>query len=124
MLRKVWESSVGNPFIVEELLQGMVGGGQLVLGARGWREVESVRTEIPPTLVRRDQPARRPARAAGQGAAVRGGRARHPVPLSMVQKITGVDDHVLVSELQASVSGAAGLPPTNAARTGTPSSTR
>ncbi|HEV3357953.1 MAG TPA: AAA family ATPase [Pseudonocardiaceae bacterium] len=105
VLRKVWESSVGNPFIVEELLQGMVGGGQLVLGARGWREVESVRAEIPPTLVRvisqRVDRLGPQARELLCAAAVLGIRFR----LSMVQKIIGVDDHVLVSELQASVSG-------------------
>ncbi|HEY2700070.1 MAG TPA: AAA family ATPase [Pseudonocardiaceae bacterium] len=102
---KVWESSVGNPFVVEELLQGMVGGGQLVRGATGWREVEAVRTEIPSTLVRvisqRVDRLGPLARDLLSAAAVLGIRFR----LSMVQKIIGVDDHVLVSELQASVSG-------------------
>ena len=105
VLEKVWDSSIGNPFVVEELLQGMVAGGQLVRGGRGWREVEAVRAEIPATLVRvisqrvdRLGPLARELLCA---AAVLGIRFR----LSMVQKIIGVDDHVLVSELQASVSG-------------------
>ncbi|HJP75784.1 MAG TPA: AAA family ATPase [Pseudonocardiaceae bacterium] len=105
VLEKVWDSSVGNPFVVEELLQGMVGGGQLVRGTRGWREVQSVRTEIPPTLVRvisqRVDRLGPLARELLSAAAVLGIRFR----LSMVQKIIHVDDHVLVSELQASVSG-------------------
>jgi DNA-binding CsgD family transcriptional regulator len=104
VLTKLWESSAGNPFVVEELLQGMVAGGQLVLGAQGWREVEAVRTEIPATLVRvisqRVDRLGPQARELLCAAAVLGVR----FPLSMVQKIIGVDDHSLVSQLQASVS--------------------
>ncbi len=103
VLRRLWDDSVGNPFVLEELLQGMVAGGQLVLGAQGWREVDTVRAEIPATLVRAiGQRAERLGPQARQllcAAAVLGIRFR----LSMVQKIFALDDHELLSQLQASV---------------------
>lgn len=105
VLTNVWHSSVGNPLVAVELLRGLVGGGQLVLGARGWREDETASTEIPPTLIRviSQRVDRLGPRAAELlcAAAVLGIRFR----LSMVQQMIGVDDYVLVGESQASVSG-------------------
>lgn len=36
-LERLWTDSVGSPFLVEELLQSMVGAGALVRGPDGWR---------------------------------------------------------------------------------------
>jgi len=103
VLRRLWDNSVGNPFIVEELLHGMVADGRLVLGSGGWREVETVHAEIPATLVREiSQRAERLGPQAWEllcAGAVLGIRFR----LSVVQKITGLDDHALLRHLHAGI---------------------
>jgi DNA-binding CsgD family transcriptional regulator len=100
---RLWQSSAGNPFVVEELLHSMVSTGLLVPGMDGWRVVGEVHTEVPATLVR--SIALRADRLGPQGrlllsaAAVLG----HRFPLSVVQKVTGLDDRDLLSYLHAGV---------------------
>lgn len=102
-IERLWHSSAGNPFVVEELLHSMVSTGLLVPGMDGWRVVGEVHTEVPATLVR--SIALRADRLGPQGrlllsaAAVLG----HRFPLSVVQKVTGLDDRDLLSYLHAGV---------------------
>lgn len=102
-LDRLWENSAGNPFVVQELLHGMVSSGMLTLGVDGWRLVGEIHTEVPATLVR--SIALRADRLGPQGrlllsaAAVLG----HRFPLSVVQKVTGLDDRNLLSHLHAGV---------------------
>jgi DNA-binding CsgD family transcriptional regulator len=97
------EDSSGNPFVVEELLRGMINDGLLVADAQGWRLVDGTRTEVPRNLVL--SIARRADRLGRQGrrllsvAAVLGRR----FPLSVVQAVIGVDDGDLLSHLRAGV---------------------
>ena len=101
--RRLWQDSAGNPFMVEELLAGMVDNGLLVGGSDGWREVDELRTEVPATLVR--SIANRIDRLGPRGrmllsvAAVLG----HRFPLSVVQQVAGMDDRTLLSHLHAGV---------------------
>lgn len=100
---RLWQDSAGNPFMIEELLAGMVEGGMLVRGADGWREVDDLRTEVPATLVR--SIAHRIDRLGPRGrmllsvAAVLG----HRFPLSVVQRVAGMDDRTLLGHLHAGV---------------------
>ncbi|TDV56276.1 ATP-binding protein [Actinophytocola oryzae] len=102
-LARLWESSAGNPFVLEELLHSMVSTGLLRRGTDGWQLVGGSRTEVPATLVR--SIARRTDRLGLQGrmllsvAAVLGPR----FPLPVVQRVTGMDDRTLVSHLHAGV---------------------
>lgn len=103
VVHRLWETSAGIPFVVEELLHSMVNGGHLVLGPDGWREVDMGRVEIPATLVRAIS--QRADRLGQQGqdvmsaAAVLGTR----FPLAVVQRMTGLDDHALLAELHAGI---------------------
>jgi predicted ATPase len=100
---RLWENSAGNPFAVEELLHSMIGAGQLRRDADGWRSVRDVRAEVPTTLAR--SIVARTDRLGPQGrsllsvAAVLGSR----FPLSIVQRVAGVDDHTLLTNLRAGV---------------------
>lgn len=102
-LDRLWENSAGNPFVAQELLHSMVSTGMLTLGVDGWRLVGEIHTEVPATLVR--SIALRADRLGPQGrlllsaAAVLG----HRFPLSVVQKVTGLDDRNLLSHLHAGV---------------------
>ncbi|MEV4318159.1 AAA family ATPase [Actinocrispum sp. NPDC049592] len=93
--------SAGNPFLVEELLHGLVSNGLLAQGPAGWQVIGQIRTDVPGTLVR--SISRRTDRLSPQGrmllsaAAVLG----HRFPLSVVQKVTGMDDRSLLSHLHA-----------------------
>jgi DNA-binding CsgD family transcriptional regulator/tetratricopeptide (TPR) repeat protein len=100
---RLWADSAGNPFVVEELLHGMVSSGLLVPGADGWRVLGELRIEVPTALVR--SIAHRTDRLGPQGrellsvAAVLG----HRFPLSVVQRVTGMDHRGLLSHLHAGV---------------------
>jgi hypothetical protein len=99
----LWNTSAGNPLMVEEMLHGMVNNGQLAPGARGWRTIGEVRPEVPATLIR--SIGQRSDRLGSDGrrvlsvAAVLG----HRFPLSVVQRVTGMTDHNLLSHLRAGV---------------------
>ncbi|TWP46715.1 AAA family ATPase [Lentzea tibetensis] len=100
---RLWHDSAGNPFVVEELLHGMVSGGLLVPGAGGWHVLGQLRVEVPESLVR--SIAHRTDRLGPEGrellsvAAVLG----HRFSLSVVQRVTGADDRSLLSHLHAGV---------------------
>lgn len=99
----LWKTSAGNPLMVEETLHSMVNNGQLAADARGWRVVGEIRPEVPATLVR--SIGQRTDRLGSDGrrllsvAAVLG----HRFPLSVVQRVTGMADHDLLSHLRAGV---------------------
>src|SRR6266567_5906961 len=101
--RQLWENSAGNPFAVEELLHSMVSARLLRKGVDGWHAVGDVRAEVPATLAR--SIVARAERLGPQGrsllsvAAVLGRR----FPLSIVQRVAGVDDHTLLTNMRAGV---------------------
>ncbi|HEY0807944.1 MAG TPA: AAA family ATPase, partial [Pseudonocardiaceae bacterium] len=101
--RQLWENSAGNPFAVEELLHSMVSGRLLRQDGDGWRSVGDVRAEVPATLAR--SIVARADRLGPRGrsllsvAAVLGRR----FPLSIVQRVAGVDDHTLLTNMRAGV---------------------
>ncbi len=101
--RQLWENSAGNPFAVEELLHSMVSGRHLRKDADGWRSVRDVRAEVPATLARsiisRTDRLGPDGRAVLSVAAVLGRR----FPLSIVQRVAGVDDHTLLTNVRAGV---------------------
>ena len=102
-VERLWTNSAGNPFIVEELLYSMISGGLLAKSRDGWRVVGDGRPDVPVTLVRsfasRVDRLGPQARALLASAAVLGNR----FPLSVVQRITGLDDRTLLSQLRAGV---------------------
>lgn len=99
----LWDSSAGVPFVVEELLHGMLSSGLLASGADGWRTVGDMRPAVPVTLAR--SIAARVDRLGPQGravlsiAAVLGRR----FPISVVQAVCGLDDRSLLSHVHAGV---------------------
>lgn len=103
VLARLWEDSAGSPYLVEELLQSMIGSGALVQGPGGWRAVGDLRRDVSSTLARGIL--RRIDRLGEQGrtllsaAAVLGRR----FPLSVLQHVTGVDDRTLLGHLHAGV---------------------
>ncbi|MFD0318151.1 ATP-binding protein [Streptomyces flavalbus] len=103
VLERLWEDSAGSPYLVEELLQSMIGSGTLVQGPDGWRAVGDLRRDVSSTLARGI--VRRVDRLGAQGlsllsaAAVLGRR----FPLSVLQRMTGVDDRTLLGHLHAGV---------------------
>ncbi|WP_016699815.1 helix-turn-helix transcriptional regulator [Actinoalloteichus spitiensis] len=100
---RLWEDSAGNPLVVEELLRGMVSAGRLVPGAGGWQLVRALRTEVPDTLVR--SITQRADRLGPKGEALLSAAAvlGRRFPLSIVQRVTGMDDHTLLGHLQSAV---------------------
>lgn len=100
---QLWADSGGSPYMVEELLHGLVTNGQLVPSADGWRVTGRIRTEVPASLVRTI--ADRTDRLGPQGrrmlsvAAVLG----HRFPLSVVHKVTGMSYDELLRHLHAGV---------------------
>ncbi|MFG2297614.1 AAA family ATPase [Streptomyces sp. NPDC048603] len=102
-LDRLWDDSAGSPFLVEELLQSMISGGALVQGDVGWRVVGDLRSDVSTALARGIL--RRIDRLGPQGltllsaAAVIGRR----FPLTVLQRMTGVDDRALLSHLHAGV---------------------
>ncbi|QFZ22188.1 helix-turn-helix transcriptional regulator [Saccharothrix syringae] len=103
VVARLWADSAGNPFVVEEILHGLVNGGQLVRGPDGWRVLGELRIDVPTALVRAI--AHRTDRLGPQGrellsaAAVLG----HRFPLSVLRLVTGLDDRGLLSHLHAGV---------------------
>lgn len=103
VLERVWEGSAGSPFLAEELLHTMVGGGALVRGEDGWRVVGELRSDVPVALARGIL--RRIERLGPSGlslfsaAAVLGRR----FPVTVLQRMTGLDDRGLLSHLHAGV---------------------
>jgi DNA-binding CsgD family transcriptional regulator len=103
LVAALWKTSGGNPLMVEEMLHSMVNNGQLAADPRGWRIVGEIRPEVPATLVR--SIGERSDRLGSDGrrllsvAAVLG----HRFPLSVVQRVTGMADHNLLSHLRAGV---------------------
>jgi DNA-binding CsgD family transcriptional regulator len=101
---RLFADSAGNPLMVEELLHSMVSSGELVNGRDGWHFAGRFRGGVPPTLVQ--VITQRAERLGPQGvqllsiAAVLGRR----FPLSVVQQVSGLDDHSLFSHLQSAVS--------------------
>ncbi|MBV2354028.1 AAA family ATPase [Streptomyces sp. J2-1] len=110
VLRRLWEDSAGSPYLVEELLQSMIGSGTLVQGLDGWRAVGDLRSDVSSTLARGIL--RRIDRLGGEGltllsaAAVLGRR----FPLTVLQRMTGVEDRALLSHLHAGVAARLVLP--------------
>jgi DNA-binding CsgD family transcriptional regulator len=110
VLRRLWEDSAGSPYLIEELLQSMIGAGTLVQGPDGWRAVGDLRSDVSSTLARGIL--RRIDRLGAQGltllsaAAVLGRR----FPLTVLQRMTGVDDRALLSHLHAGVAARLVIP--------------
>ncbi|WP_067226666.1 LuxR family transcriptional regulator [Streptomyces sp. NBRC 109706] len=102
-LDHVWNDSLGNPYLVEELLEGMIGNGSLVRAAEGWRTVGTPRHDVSSAVLWRT--VRRVDRLGPEGlrlmsaAAVLGRR----FSLSVLQRMTGVSDRALLSHLHAGV---------------------
>ncbi|WP_410590403.1 AAA family ATPase [Amycolatopsis sp. lyj-23] len=100
---RLFADSAGNPLVVEELLHSMVAAGELVNGAAGWRFTGHGRGAVPATLV--TIITRRADRLGERGkqllaiAAVLGRR----FPLSVVQRVSELDDHSLFGHLQSAV---------------------
>jgi DNA-binding CsgD family transcriptional regulator len=103
VLAELWHSSEGLPFVVEEVLHGLVSGGALARRGDGWAVTGPVRPTVPASLVR--QLAARTEQLGGTGrlvlsaAAVLGRR----FAVSVLQRATGVDDRALLSTLRAGV---------------------
>ncbi|OKI26392.1 LuxR family transcriptional regulator [Saccharothrix sp. CB00851] len=103
VVQRLWADSAGNPFVVEEMVHGLVNGGLLVRGPGGWQVLGELRIDVPSALVR--LVAHRTDRLGPQGrevlsvAAVLG----HRFPLSVLRRVTGMDDRALLSHLHAGV---------------------
>ncbi|MFJ6836220.1 AAA family ATPase [Streptomyces sp. NPDC091209] len=110
VLRRLWEASAGSPYLVEELLQSMIGAGTLVQGPDGWRPVGDLRSDVSSTLARGIL--RRIDLLGAQGltllsaAAVLGRR----FSLTVLQRMTGVDDRSLLSHLHAGLAARLVIP--------------
>ncbi|MFE0019513.1 AAA family ATPase [Amycolatopsis sp. NPDC059021] len=100
----LWRNSAGIPFVIEELLHGMLNDGVLVAGKDGWRTSGELRARVPAALV--NSVGSRVDQLGGDAetllsvAAVLG----HRFPLSVVQAVTGMDDRTLHNHLGAAVS--------------------
>jgi DNA-binding CsgD family transcriptional regulator/tetratricopeptide (TPR) repeat protein len=97
----LWAGTAGNPFLIEELVGGIVDGGLLVPSGPGWRMAERPPADVPATFAR--TVARR-IEALGPAvqqllsvAAVVGRR----FPVSVAQAVTGLGDRELLSHLHA-----------------------
>jgi DNA-binding CsgD family transcriptional regulator len=97
------EDSAGIPFIIEELLHQLVTDGILARGITGWRVVGELRADVPETVLR--GVIDRAEQLGPQGsmllsvAAVLGDR----FPLSLVGRVTALDERSLLSHLRAAV---------------------
>ncbi|MEH1100472.1 helix-turn-helix transcriptional regulator [Micromonospora sp. CPCC 205561] len=98
-------ASAGNPFLIEELVAGMVDGGLLIGGPGGWRMSDELPPALPGTLARGMQ----------QGVEQLGPRARELLsmgallgrrfPLVVVQEATGLGDREVLDHLCGDVAG-------------------
>ncbi|CAM3845205.1 helix-turn-helix transcriptional regulator [Kibdelosporangium persicum] len=95
----LWAGSAGNPFLVEEVLGGMVDGGLLVAQDGRWQLCDTTPATAPPTFVR--SVARRVeqldprTRELVSAAAVLGPR----FPLALMREVTGLSYRDLLSHL-------------------------
>ncbi|WP_327070623.1 helix-turn-helix transcriptional regulator [Kitasatospora sp. NBC_01302] len=100
---KLVQDSEGNPFVVEELLSGMVAANVLLGGADGWRVSGDLSIDVPATVVH--SVAQRVGRLSPVGrellhsAAVLGRRFALPV----LKLVTGLDDRSLLVHLRAGI---------------------
>lgn len=103
LTERLWRDSAGVPFVVEELLHGMVDAGTLVRGPDGWRLAGGAATAVPPTVARaivdRAERLGDRGRLLCSAAAVVGRR----FSLTVVQRTTGLDDRALLEHLHAGV---------------------
>ena len=102
-LDRLWDDSAGSPFLVEELLQSMVNSGSLVRGDSGWRVVGTLRSDVPFSLARgilRQVDRLGPSGLSLFSAAAVLGRR---FPLTVLQRMTGIDDRALLTHLHAGV---------------------
>jgi DNA-binding CsgD family transcriptional regulator/tetratricopeptide (TPR) repeat protein len=103
MVAQVVEDSAGIPFIVEELLHQLITDGVLAKGTSGWHVVGQARAVMPETVSRRvTDRAEQLGDRANQllsVAAVLGDR----FPLSVVGRVTALDERNMLSHLRAAV---------------------
>ncbi|HYQ63603.1 ATP-binding protein [Actinophytocola sp.] len=95
----LWAGSAGNPFLIEELLGGIVDGGLLVPGEDSWRMADPPPADVPATFARtvaRRVAALGPATQRLLSVAAVAGRR---FPLAVVQAVTGQPDRELLSHL-------------------------
>ncbi|MCX4387899.1 AAA family ATPase [Micromonospora peucetia] len=97
--------SSGNPFLIEELVAGMIDGALLVGGPEGWRMSEKLPAALPSTLARgmvqgveQLDPQTRELLSMG---ALLGER----FPLTVVQAATGLSDRAVLDHLGGDVAG-------------------
>lgn len=102
IVERVWASSAGIPFVVEELLHATISADTLVRdGSGGWRVTGELGAEVPAALVR--DIAQRADRLGHQTrlflsiAAVFG----HRFPLAVVRQATGLDTRAALEHLEA-----------------------
>jgi DNA-binding CsgD family transcriptional regulator len=99
----LWAGSGGNPFLIEELLTGMLEDRLLLAENGGWRVTEQARSTLPATfvrgVVRRMDQVGEQTRQVLLVAAVLGLR----FPLAVVQQVTGVEYRDLLSNLHGDV---------------------
>ncbi|WP_069812284.1 helix-turn-helix transcriptional regulator [Streptomyces sp. TP-A0874] len=100
---RLWDDSAGSPFLVEELLQSMISGGALVRSDDGWLVVGDLRSDVSTSLARGIL--RRIDRLGPQGLTLLSAAAvlGRCFPLTVLQRMTGVDDRGLLSHLHAGV---------------------
>lgn len=95
----LWAGSAGNPFLIEELLVGIVDSGLLVQGESGWQMAATRPADVPATLsrmvARRVEALDPRARELLSVAAVLGRR----FSLAVAQAVTGLPDRELLSHL-------------------------
>jgi DNA-binding CsgD family transcriptional regulator len=95
----LWAGSAGNPFLVEELLGGIVDGGLLVPAGPGWRMADPPPQDVPATFARtvaHRMAALGPATQELLSVAAVVGRR---FPLAVAQAVTGLPDRELLSHL-------------------------
>ena len=95
----LWASSAGNPFLIEELLGGIVDGGLIVPDDAGWRMADPPPADVPATFARtvaRRVAALGPATQRLLSVAAVAGRR---FPLAVAQAVTGMSDREILSHL-------------------------
>ncbi|MBP2319921.1 DNA-binding CsgD family transcriptional regulator [Kibdelosporangium banguiense] len=104
------EYSAGIPFVLEELLHQLVHDGVITRGIDGWRVTGEIRAEVPETVTR--GVINRAEQLGPQGsmlisvAAVLGDR----FPLSVVGRVTDLDDRTMLAHLRAGVAAQLVIP--------------
>lgn len=103
LLDQIWDSSVGVPFVVEELLHGMVSSGHLTHDPDGWRLKHQAPVTMPMTLTR--SIVERAERLGPQGLTVLAAAAvfGRRFPVDVVRWVTEMNESVLLDHLAAGV---------------------